>query len=80
MELVEFIVGFAALSALIAGLTWLDRRYDLGLMDDEYWGMTMSGEIRRADHNDGLRERIEQLEAAVADPDQRLAREIDALA
>lgn len=81
METVETIVLIAALCAVIAGLHWLDRRFDLGLgmsagMDGACdWDPTTRRSAAGQAEIERLRKRIEELEAVVAEPEFNLARE-----
>lgn len=81
METLETIVLIAAISALIAGLHWLDRRFDLGLdmgmstsMDGD-WDPNARRSAAAQAEIERLRKRIEELEAVVAEPEFNLARE-----
>lgn len=73
METLDLIVKFLLLGGFITLMMWLDRRFDLGLND---WDCGMR---RNRSNDQGLRDRLEALEAVVADRDFELDREFDVL-
>ena len=77
MENLDTGLLIAVIIALVTGLQWLDRRYDLGLSLDGDDCMGAGGRRAKAAQAEieRLRTRIEELEAVVAEPEFNLARE-----
>lgn len=77
MDTIETLLLISLLIALVTGMQWLDRRYDLGLNMDADCDLDFGQRKAAAAQAeiDRLRARIEELEAVVAEPEFSLARE-----
>lgn len=76
METLETVLLIAAIMALVAGMQWLDQRFELGWGCDARFDFESPARKKQAQAEiDRLRARIEELEAVVSEPEFATARE-----